>query len=100
MSGMASSKPLEPRSEVDRVTLAGCKTQDSAAFRAFVSTYERAVFALLSRVLGRGPHVEDLAQETFLRAYRAFPRFDVDVEARPSTWLLTIAVRLALNAKK
>jgi RNA polymerase sigma-70 factor (ECF subfamily) len=86
--------------EVDRETLAGCKARDPMAFRAFVAGYERAVFALLSRMLGRGPHVQDLAQETFLRAYRAFPGFDLEAQARPSTWLLTIAVRLAINAKK
>jgi RNA polymerase sigma-70 factor (ECF subfamily) len=70
------------------------------AFRAFVVRYERMVFALLSRMLGRGPEVEDLAQETFVRAYRAFPGFDPNGAAKPSTWLLTIATRLALDARK
>src|SRR5690349_4158840 len=86
--------------EVDRETLARCKARNPVAFRAFVEAYERALFALLSRMLGRGPHVQDLAQETFLRAYRAFPAFDLEAAARPSTWLLTIAVRLAMNARK
>jgi RNA polymerase sigma-70 factor (ECF subfamily) len=81
---------------VDRASLVRCRTQDPASFHAFVVRYERLVFAVLSQMLGRGAHVEDLAQETFLRAYLAFPRFDVD-RARPSRWLLTIAVRLALN---
>lgn len=70
------------------------------AFRAFVVRYERMVFALLSRMMGRRPEVEDLAQETFVRAYRAFPDFDVNGAAKPSTWLLTIATRLALDAQK
>jgi len=70
------------------------------AFRAFVVRYERMVFALLSRMLGHGPEVEDLAQETFVRAYRAFPGFDPAGAAKPSTWLLTIATRLALDARK
>lgn len=86
--------------ELDRATLDRCKRGDPLAFRAFVVRYERAVFAVLSRILGRGPHVEDLAQETFLRAFRAFGSFDVDATAKPSTWLLTIATRLALDAKK
>jgi RNA polymerase sigma-70 factor (ECF subfamily) len=91
----------EPRApEIDAGVLARCRAQDPMAFRAFVVRYERAVFALLSRMLGRGAHVEDLAQETFLRAFRAFPTFEVDVAAKPSTWLLTIATRLALDAKK
>ncbi|HEX4513992.1 MAG TPA: RNA polymerase sigma factor [Polyangiaceae bacterium] len=86
--------------ETERAILLRCKGGDAMAFRAFVVRYERAVFALLSRMLGRGPHVEDLAQETFLRAHRAFGAFDVDAVARPSTWLLTIATRLALDWSK
>jgi RNA polymerase sigma-70 factor (ECF subfamily) len=51
----------------------------------------------LSRMLGTVPEVEDLAQEVFLRAFRALPSFDPDGAARPSTWLLTIATRVALD---
>ena len=73
--------------------LAGCRAQDAASFRAFVVLYQRAVFACLSRIVGGagGSSVDDLAQETFLRAYRAFPGFDPAGPARVSTWLLTIA---------
>jgi RNA polymerase sigma-70 factor, ECF subfamily len=85
---------------LDATILARCCAQDPMAFRAFVVRYERMVFALLSRMLGRGPEVEDLAQEAFVRAYRAFPEFDVNGPAKPSTWLLTIATRLALDARK
>ncbi len=93
--GRVSTQP-----EIDRPTLVRCRAHDPTAFRAFVVRYERAVFALLSRLLGHGAHVEDLAQEAFLRAYRAFPTFDVDAASRPSAWILTIATRLALDAKK
>lgn len=84
----------------DRALLLACRAQEPAAFRAFVGRYERMVFALLSRMLGRAPEVEDLAQETFVRAYRAFPGFDPDGAASVSTWLLTIATRLALDSRK
>lgn len=97
---MGEPRRVGREAEVDRPTLVRCKAQDPVAFRAFVVRYERAVFALLSRLLGHGTHVEDLAQEAFLRAYRAFPTFDVDAESRPSAWLLTIATRLALDTKK
>jgi RNA polymerase sigma-70 factor (ECF subfamily) len=102
---MAARSEAEARSasrpaDLDASLLVRCKAQDPVAFRAFVVRYERAVFALLSRLLGHGTHVEDLAQEAFLRAYRAFPTFDVTRDAKPSTWLLTIATRLALDAKK
>ena len=85
---------------LDAGVLARCRAQDPMAFRAFVVRYERMVFALLSRMLGHGSEVEDLAQEAFVRAYRAFPDFDLDGPAKPSTWLLTIATRLALDARK
>ncbi len=98
LAGAAAARP--PERELDRATLARCKARDPMAFRAFVVRYERPVFALLSRLLGRGPHVEDLAQEAFLRAFAALPGFDLDREGRPSTWLLTIATRLALDARR
>jgi RNA polymerase sigma-70 factor (ECF subfamily) len=86
--------------ELDPATLERCRRQDAVAFRAFVVRYERPVFALLSRMLGRGAHVEDLAQETFLRAFRALPDFEPRGTAKVSTWLLTIATRIALDARK
>jgi RNA polymerase sigma-70 factor (ECF subfamily) len=85
---------------LDAGVLVRCRAQDPMAFRAFVVRYERMVFALLSRIIGHGPEVEDLAQETFVRAYRAFPDFDLAGPAKPSTWLLTIATRLALDVRK
>jgi RNA polymerase sigma-70 factor (ECF subfamily) len=95
-----SAAPPARAGELDPGTLARAKKGDPLAFRAFVVRYERPVFALLSRMLGRGQHVEDLAQETFLRAFRALPGFDLEGPARVSTWLLTIATRLALDEKR
>ncbi len=94
------SREGSPPAPLDATVLARCCAQDPIAFRAFVVRYERMVFALLSRMLGGGSEVEDLAQETFVRAYRAFPGFDLNGPAKPSTWLLTIATRLALDARK
>jgi RNA polymerase sigma-70 factor (ECF subfamily) len=71
---------------------------ERAACRALVRRYERPVFALLSRLLGqRAGLTEDLAQETFLRAFAALPRFDPRGPARLSTWILTIAGRLCVD---
>jgi RNA polymerase sigma-70 factor (ECF subfamily) len=83
--------------ELDPTLLSRCQAGEPAALRAFVECYQRAVFALLSRIVGRHPEVEDLAQETFLRGIRALPGFHDDGAARLSTWLLTIATRLALD---
>jgi RNA polymerase sigma-70 factor (ECF subfamily) len=92
--------PTHDSSELDAATVEACRAADPAALRAFVLRYERLVFAFLSRTLGAGPHVEDLAQEVFLRAVRALPRFDRAGAARPSTWLLTIASRLVIDERR
>jgi RNA polymerase sigma-70 factor (ECF subfamily) len=85
-----------PRSELDDLTLARAQRGEDAACRALVIRYQRPVFALLGRLAGRA-RVEDLAQETFLRVFRALPRFDRGGRARLSSWILTIATRLALD---
>jgi RNA polymerase sigma-70 factor (ECF subfamily) len=95
-----TARPAPATGELDGHTLARARAGDPDALRAFVVRYERAVFALLSRIVGIGPQVEDLAQETFLRALRALPSFEPDGAARVSTWLLTIATRIALDARK
>jgi RNA polymerase sigma-70 factor (ECF subfamily) len=46
---------------------------------------------------GRGDVARDLAQDTFLRVFGALERFSPTGPARLSTWILTIATRLALN---
>jgi RNA polymerase sigma-70 factor (ECF subfamily) len=97
---MAAPEPRENNreDELDPGVLRRCRQGDPLAFRAFVVRFEKPVFALLSRVLGGGPHVEDLAQDTFLKAHRAFSRFDPDGPAKVSTWLFTIATRTAIDA--
>lgn len=86
--------------ELDGETLEGCRRGNPAALREFVTRYQHVVFAYLSRTLGAGPHVEDLAQEVFLRACPALPRFDEAGHAALSTWLLTIATRVAIDARR
>jgi RNA polymerase sigma-70 factor (ECF subfamily) len=86
--------------ELDDLTLARAKRGERAACQQLVQHHERAVFALLGRMLGpagRRAMVEDLAQETFLRVFRGLPRFSEAGPARFSTWVLTIATRLALD---
>lgn len=87
-----------PEPELDPGVLERCRAGDPLAFRAFVVRFERPVFSLLSRVLGRGPHIDDLAQETFIKAHRALPGFEPRGTAKLSTWLYTIATRVAIDA--
>lgn len=63
-----------------------------------VREHQAAVFRTLSRLTGPGAHVEDLAQEAFLRLYRALPEFRGD--AAISTYLYRIVVNLAQDEWK
>jgi RNA polymerase sigma-70 factor (ECF subfamily) len=84
--------------ELDELTLRRAQRGEREACRALVARYQRPVFALLSRLLHRrGADLEDVAQETFLRVFRALPGWRSDGPARLSTWILTIATRLALD---
>lgn len=89
--------PLMTAAELSASDILAAAAGDRSARLVFVRTYERRVHALLSRVLAGAADVDDVAQETFLRAFGALPRFDVNGHARPSTWLLTIATRAALD---
>jgi RNA polymerase sigma-70 factor (ECF subfamily) len=86
--------------EIDEVTLARARRGDSSALGALVRHYQRAVYALVARLLvGRGAGArDDVAQETFIRVCRGLPRFDPGGGARLSTWILTVATRTCLNA--
>jgi RNA polymerase sigma-70 factor (ECF subfamily) len=97
---MFSPDAVDRPDDLDAETLAACRRRDPAALRRWVSRYERVVFAFLSRALGSGPHVEDLAQEVFLRAFQALPRFEPNGPARFSTWLLAIASHVAAEARR
>lgn len=97
---VTSRPPPHPSDrELDELTIARARRGEEGACRALVQRYQRPVFALLSRLCARRDPalVEDLAQETFLRAFRALPGWDPSGSALLSTWILTIAARLALD---
>lgn len=66
-----------------------------AAYGALVTRYEHRLYSFLLRRVGNRDDAAELAQETFVRAYASLPRYDP--ERRFSTWLYTIAVRLAAS---
>lgn len=68
---------------------------DSGAFDSIVLHYERAVRKFIGRYLRDAARTEDLAQEAFLRVYRARDRYEPTAMFR--TWLFTIVTRLCLN---
>ena len=67
-------------------------------FEALVREHQGMVFRTLTRMTGPGAQVEDLAQEVFLRLYRALPHFRGD--ATVSTYLYRIVVNVAQDEWK
>jgi RNA polymerase sigma-70 factor (ECF subfamily) len=96
MPAATATRAAEP---LDELTLRRAQRGEERAWRALIERYRGPVHALIWRLLaGRARHrVEDLVQETFVRVLRALPGFDPAGPASLSTWMLTIATRLALN---
>lgn len=72
--------------------------RDETAFNELVITYERRVFALVFRMIGRRDEAEDLAQEVFVQVFKAIDQFRGD--SKLSTWVYRIAVNLCKNRSK
>ncbi|MFG0268225.1 MAG: RNA polymerase sigma factor [Rhodopirellula sp. JB055] len=74
------------------------KEDDAGAFEELVRRYQARLVRLMQHLAPRGDLAEDLAQETFMRVYRA--RQNYMPGAKFSTWLFTIAGNVARNSKR
>lgn len=74
------------------------RDDDPRAFEELMLRYQNRVVALLAHLTGRPDVAEDLAQDVFLRVYRARKRYVPG--AKFSTWLFTIAGNVAANSKR
>lgn len=81
--------------EVDHALVERAQKGEKAAFELLVSKYHRRIIRLIARVLRDPAEVEDMAQETFIKAYQALPAFRG--ESAFYTWLYRIAVNTAKN---
>ncbi|MFT5693295.1 MAG: RNA polymerase sigma-70 factor (ECF subfamily) [Oceanicoccus sp.] len=68
---------------------------DKRAFDLLVIKYQHKIMGLISRYVNDNSEVEDVAQEAFIKAYRALPRFRGD--SAFYTWLYRIAINTAKN---
>jgi RNA polymerase sigma-70 factor (ECF subfamily) len=84
------SEMLRP---VDLELVARARAGDADAFEELVRLHTPQLYRLLTRMLGNATAAEDVAQESFVRAWRALPNFRA--EAKFSTWLYRIAVNEA-----
>jgi RNA polymerase sigma-70 factor (ECF subfamily) len=71
---------------------------DSESFNQLVLRWERSIYALAYRTLGRDEDARDVCQETFLRAYRGLQAFKG--QAKFSSWLYRIALNLCRDAMR
>jgi RNA polymerase sigma-70 factor (ECF subfamily) len=85
-------------SDPDVALMLAVKAGDSAAFDELVARHAAYLVNFFYRQVGHRDLAEDLAQETFLKVYRA--RDGYRPTARFKAWLLTIATNLALNKKR
>lgn len=90
-----------PRRETERVPatdvelVCGALDGSESAFREIVLRYERPVYGLIVRMVRNPARAEELAQDTFVKAFRALHTYDV--QRKFSAWLLTIAHHVAID---
>lgn len=79
----------------DRELIRGFLAGEDKAFELLMERYHARIDRLASHILGNPAAAEDIAQEVFVRAYQALPRFRG--EASLYSWLYRITVNLCLN---
>lgn len=81
--------------EADQALVERVQAGDKQAYGLLVTKYQRKLMRLLSRLIRDPAEVEDVAQEAFIKAYRALPNFRGD--SAFYTWLYRIGVNTAKN---
>ncbi|NLJ63364.1 MAG: RNA polymerase sigma factor RpoE [Alcaligenaceae bacterium] len=81
--------------DVDKDLVHQVQQGNKRAFDLLVLKYQRRIMRLLARMISDPAEVEDVAQETFIKAYRALPQFRGD--SNFYTWLYRIAINSARN---
>jgi RNA polymerase sigma-70 factor (ECF subfamily) len=79
----------------DRDLIVRARRGDGGAFSELVTRYQTSVFNVCYRILHERGEAEDLAQETFMRAYNRLEQFDLEREFGP--WVRRVAANLCLN---
>jgi len=79
----------------DQQLVARAQKGDTRAFDVLVLKYQHRIFGLIGRYISDADEVQDVAQEAFIKAYRALPRFRGD--SAFYTWLYRIAINTAKN---
>ena len=89
---------VEAMARSDVQLMLDVKAGDDASFELLLRKYRTPLVNYLGRMVGDSATAEDLAQEVFLRIYRA--RSQYAPSAKFTTWIFRIATNLALNARR
>jgi RNA polymerase sigma-70 factor, ECF subfamily len=89
------SNPTAGNREIDQELVERAQRGDKQAFGILVDKYQRKLGRLLSRLIRDQTEVEDVVQESFIKAYRALPNFRGD--SAFYTWLYRIGINTAKN---
>lgn len=89
---------MEGRPLTDSELIERAKAGDVAAYEELVRRYEQQAFRAACLICGDAEDARDAAQEGFVRAWRALPRFRTGAEPRP--WLMRIVVNAARNRRR
>ena len=79
----------------DATRMAAFKEGDKAAFRMLFDAYKKKIVNFCYRYCGARETAEDMAQEVFLKVYKAASTYSAD--AKFSTWIFRIAANVCLN---
>ena len=88
----------DPPAVADEELVRACVAGDRAAFDLLVTRHQRQVYRLCYRFVGNHEDAAELAQDAFVRAYRALPKFEQT--AAFTTWLHRIAVNVVLELQR
>jgi len=78
--------------------VAAAKAGDRRAFESLVRRYRKRIYALALHIVGHASEADDIAQEVFLKAYRALGTFEG--RSQFFTWVYRMAVNRSLNARR
>jgi len=78
--------------------VAAAKAGDARAFEALVSRYRKRIFALALHITRSASEADDIAQDVFLKAYRALPQFEG--RSQFFTWVYRMTVNRSLNVRR
>lgn len=95
MGSPARVQDWENVSAADRDLVVRARGGDQDAFAEIVRSYQRRVYGVAMRMTRRHEVADDIAQDTFVRAYRSLDRFELGRPLGP--WLVKIAVNLSIN---